>query len=117
MINFRAEETQKEYAAYLLALNRNECQFCSAIGTKQEVARHGKYVVLQNRFPYDAVFGEHLLIVPIKHQDTFVNAERDEISEIVEKHYPRYAAFENLPCSRSVKNHAHVHLVLPKGKK
>ena len=75
------------------------------------------WLIIENRFPYDAMASVNHLLVPKRTFSDYYKAdeaEREEYHKIIqelaaEDYY--HALVENFPKSRSVTRHNHVHLV------
>ncbi len=75
------------------------------------------WVIIHNRFPYDAMFTEHHLLIPKKRIAFLRDAAqevRDEYYEIkknLDQEEVYESIIENFSNSRSVGGHYHIHLV------
>lgn len=81
------------------------------------VKEYTRWLIIENRFPYDAMTSVNHMLVPKRSFRDFYKAtkkEREEYHEIIkelaaEDYYD--ALVENFPRSRSISRHNHVHLV------
>ena len=84
----------------------------------QEVAirTYTYWKLIKNRFPYDAVFKQHDMLIPkrtFEHRKSMSLAEQSELMNIIEILEGDYdVMFENMPSKKSIKTLFHIHLAV-----
>lgn len=69
-----------------------------------------KWRLIDNRYPYDAVFEKHHMLIPTEgYHQTVRDADLHEILDLLASEYDFW--FVNFPHRQSVKNLLHIHLV------
>ncbi|MFT5036815.1 MAG: diadenosine tetraphosphate (Ap4A) HIT family hydrolase [Candidatus Azotimanducaceae bacterium] len=114
----RTEGTEAAYQAFK-ALRFSETGRCDDLVLDDEtvVREFEHWLIIENRFPYDAMTSVNHMLVPRRAFSDYYKAdesEREEYHTIIrelaaEDYYD--ALVENFPRSRSITRHNHVHLV------
>lgn len=118
MISPRSPETEQKYQAFKKAKRAVNTDLTVFDLTEEIIVREfDHWLIIENRFPYDNMTSVNHMLVPRRSFDDYYAAEdteRDEYHEIIkqlaaENYYD--AIVENLPRSKSVSRHNHIHLV------
>lgn len=112
---WRSKKSQEDYKAFRTNLFMSgECPLCS-VKIKQEF-KH--WIIVKNKFPYDAVARTHDLIVSKRHVgwNKLSKLELAELKKLKETYLCQNYSFllEAFAKDRSVPNHYHLHLINPK---
>lgn len=108
----RTTETENKYQRFL------EKKEILGFEYDKPVMNFKYWVVIKNKFPYDALMKKHHLIIPKERKASFMDLPklaRAEYREIISKlkDYKFYeSVIENFPAKRSVPHHWHAHLVV-----
>lgn len=107
----RSKKTQKAYMDYLENDYDGSCIFCAK---DLMVKDYGNFVLLRNRFPYDSIYSDHLLLAPKEHVENMYDLSYERIKEYFEiidtiKHDH---ARLNSRDERSIPLHLHIHLLI-----
>lgn len=119
----RTEATQKAYeearAQGETSLLFNE-EGIAVFDLEQEayIAEYEYWVIIPNRYPYDAVFATHHMLVPKRAFPYLRDATQEEEAEYyrikheLDREESYQSIIENFSNSRSVRKHFHAHLVV-----
>lgn len=106
----RTPKTQKKYMDYLSNDYTGNCIFCA----KELLVKEYKYwLLIKNRFPYDKVYTNHLLLAPKRHVAELyeiTEAEHQELDKLFDE-IPHNQVILNKRADRSIPRHFHFHLV------
>lgn len=95
------------------ARTEGPCFICNA----PIVKAWGQWKMIVNEFPYDAIARKHMMLVPLRHVNTWqhlTDVEVDElkaIKEILDEDGFFDAMFENFTSGRTFLPHYHLHLL------
>lgn len=84
---------------------------------EQPIREYEHWVIIPNRYPYDAIFVQHDLLIPKRHFSFIREATNEERHEYyrIKKELDGEGVYEsiieNFSNSRSVQKHFHAHLV------
>lgn len=113
-VSLRTKKTEDIYQNYLKTMDKSRCPFCK----KSKIIKEYKYwIVVPNRFPYDAVAGKHNLLISKRHtgkEEELLVKEKRELDEIKKEimHGNDYDYIqENVVGRRTVEPHYHIHLI------
>lgn len=118
MISPRTPKTEAAYQAFKQAKLKSGADLSAFNLAEEIVLREFKHwLIIANRFPYDNMTSVNHMLIPRRPIKDFTDATAEELVEhqkiknllIEESFYD--ALVENLPRSKSVQQHAHVHLV------
>lgn len=74
-----------------------------------------RWILLNNRFPYDRYYKEHLVLAPIRHTNTLRPEELWEGWEIMQELCKTYDHIKlNCDAQQSIKGHIHWHILKKK---
>ena len=106
----RTEKMQKEYMRYLDAHYDGKCIFCAR---DMLVKEYEYWVLVKNRFPYDRVYKNHLMLATKRHVEELYELTEEEHAELDKlfDEIPHNQAILNRRADRSVPRHFHLHLV------
>ena len=118
MISPRSTETEKKYQQFKKEkLESGSDLSAFNLDDEELIKEFDHWLIIKNRFPYDNMTSVNHMLVPKRQIDDFAKTnelERDEHEDIrrmlIEDEYYD-AIVENLPRSKSVSRHAHLHLV------
>lgn len=106
----RTQSCQKEYMRYLEEVYDQSCIFCAKDLLIQEF---DLWILIQNRFPYDKVFIDHMMLAPKRHVEELYELTTDEQLEL-DKLFDVIShnmVILNRRTDRSIPRHFHFHLV------
>lgn len=114
---WRSQVGQERYEAERAEKNSPDyCPLCE--DPDATIIEFTHWVILKNKFPYDAVAERHDLIMTKHHktESEITTEEWDEFLELRNTYINDNYAFltEALPNAKSVPGHFHLHLIIPK---
>lgn len=114
----RKPETEAAYQAFKKEKIAQDADLTTFVLADETVVREfDNWLIIENRFPYDAMTSVNHLLVPRVEQHDFysaaagVQAEYHEIRRLLASESFYDAVVENFPRSQSVTRYAHTHLV------
>ena len=112
----RLPKTQSSYVKYLENEYDGSCIFCAKkeLLPITDIERAAKdWIVVKNKFPYDKIFKNHIMIAPSRHVGDvweLTDDERKQLDMLLDK--KKYTmCILNKRESRSIPQHLHYHLV------
>lgn len=111
--SLRSEYTENRYQKFLNDDTKGEgCIFCQ----KDLLIREfDNWVLLQNRYPYDAVFKVHHMLAPKRHVTSergLTPQEAQEYRNILDELQDFYhCSWFNFPSRQTIPSHYHIHLL------
>jgi len=114
MISFRTKKTQAKYDKYLKEKFDFRCICCLQ---DMKIAEYKHWVLLKNKFPYDAVYKNHNMLVVKRHIKTLSEQtpeEQAEFNKIVDEkkdEAKHQLLMLNAEVRRTIPEHLHFHLV------
>ena len=110
-VTLRKKETQKAYMEYLKTKDLSQCFICHR---ELLVKEYKQWLLIKNKFGYDAVYSNHLLLCPKRHVQEMYELNMDETAEmweILNSDLKYNQAILNKRGDRSLLAHFHWHLV------
>jgi len=109
----RTPETQKRYMEYFKNEYDGHCIYCAK---ELLIKEYEHWVIIDNKFPYDKIYGKHHQLAPKRHVEfeyELTEEERAEKHVIINKYeVGNYEAMrENFPDGKSLPEHLHYHLL------
>ena len=109
--SLRTPQTERTYREHL-ERGIEYCIYCEKDLLKKE---YNHWVLLENRYPYDAIFSKHDMLAPKRHIPDASELSRTEwedyyvIEEDLRRDYD--VKWENFPHRRTIQSHYHIHLL------
>ena len=109
----RTPETQKRYMEYLENEYDGHCIYCSK---DHLVKEYDYWIIIENEFPYDKVWGKHHQLAPKRHIQNELSLTTYELMDLmmIKHKYEKGnydAVRENFPDGKSLPEHLHYHLL------
>lgn len=114
---FRTPETEAVYLEHIRnGGNKGDCPLCGA----ESIMEFGLWRIIDNKYPYDAVASVHHMVLPKRHasEDELTDEEWAEYETLKRGHINDTYGYIVEPTRRkkSIPGHAHLHLIIAKGK-
>jgi diadenosine tetraphosphate (Ap4A) HIT family hydrolase len=104
----RKKKTQKDYMSFLKT-KKTGCFICAREMVRGEFKN---FILIENRFPYDKIFAQHLLLCPKRHLSKISQLsilELKELEKILTTLDYDMAIWNSLKC-QSHQGHIHLHI-------
>jgi hypothetical protein len=114
MYIFRTKETHDLYEEEKKGRDLAECPLCKA----EPIVDFTFWKIIHNKFPYDAVSQVHHMIIPKRHivEHELTDAEKKELLQVKHSYINDNYTFmlEAMMQHKSIPEHLHIHLIIPK---
>lgn len=114
MISYRTKKTQDKYDKYLKEKYNFRCILCIQ---DMKIKEYDHWILLKNKFPYDAYYKNHRLLATkrhIKYLSELTREEQAEFNKLIDKNEGEIKyqlKMFNAEERRSIPRHLHFHLM------